>query len=76
MEFVLFIHTLTLFQQNFQSIEDRTQQASDSAEFMLDFWEKMVKLEKEYARNVEELCTSRYAQLTRLFQTQSVEPVT
>ena len=42
---------------------------------MLDFWEKIVRIEKEYARDIEELCQSRYAHLLRMFSTQSVEPI-
>ena len=44
-------------------------------EYMLDFYEKAVRLEKEYAHSLEDLCQSRYAELQRLFQSVSVEPV-
>lgn len=64
-----------MLQRTFQTVEERVEQSSDSCEFMLDFWEKMVRIEKEYARSIEDLCLSRYAQLFRLFQTQSIEPI-
>ena len=42
---------------------------------MLNFWEGLAKIEKAYAKSIEELCQSRQAKLQRIFQKSSVEPL-
>lgn len=48
---------------------------ADALELCKDFWERLAKLEMAHAKNIEELCASRQAKLTKLFSHASCEPV-
>ena len=73
---LLFPYNFPSKKKSFQEIEDKVGAGADSVEYMLDFWERFVRVEKDYARNLEDLCQSRYATLSRLFHSTSVEPIT
>lgn len=62
-------------QAAFEKVTDNVARGVDAVDYNVTFWEKFLKLERSYAKGLEELCESRTAKLARMFQTTSVEHV-